>query len=92
VEFIGAETLDHRRKRLLYRSHHRGMLEMDYLLGAFCDQNMADLSDEQVDCLEALMEEADDVVCKWFLGQEPVPEAHHTDLFKMIRNFKNDSD
>ena len=41
--------LDARRKRLLFRSWHRGMREMDYVLGKFANHAIADPGDDRDD-------------------------------------------
>ena len=41
---ISSDGLDERRKRLLFRSWHRGIREMDLVYGRFADAHIADLS------------------------------------------------
>jgi len=50
---------DIRRKRLSFRSWHRGTRESDLLLGRFADSHLAGLDDDQLDRYEALLECAD---------------------------------
>ena len=47
------------RKRLLYRCQHCGMKENDVLLGRFVQRHIADLSEAQLDLLDALLEAGD---------------------------------
>ena len=47
------------RKRLLYRSWHRGTREMDLLLGRFAECNLPTFSARQVELYEALLEYGD---------------------------------
>ena len=47
--------MDPRRKRLLYRCQHCGMKENDILLGRFAGAHIGDLSEQQMDQLEALL-------------------------------------
>ena len=42
---ISSEKLDARRRRLLFRSWHRGIREMDLVLGRFANAQIAALSD-----------------------------------------------
>ena len=46
--------LNNRRKRLKFRSWHRGMREMDLLIGRFADRNLDVFSERQLDLLETL--------------------------------------
>ena len=64
-----------RRKRLLFRSRHRGTKEMDILLGGFAEANLARFSAEELDQFERLLEVADDDLYGWVMGRQPVPEA-----------------
>src|SRR5438874_2155068 len=47
------ETLDTRRKRLLFRSWHRGTKEADLLLGSFAERHLASFTEAQLETYEA---------------------------------------
>ena len=66
--------IDPRRKRILFRCWHRGIREMDLVLGAFADAEIATLSDAELDELERIMAEEDNDLVKWVTGEKPVPE------------------
>ena len=55
------EPSDKLRKRVLFRSHHTGMQENDLLMGAFAEQILATMSDEDVAWFESLMMDNNDV-------------------------------
>ena len=57
--------LDERRRRLLYRSWHRGTREMDLIMGRFADAVISELSEAEVDALEALSEFPDPDLYAW---------------------------
>lgn len=63
-----------RRKRLLFRSRHRGTREMDILLGGFAEANLGRFSNAELDQLEGLLNEADDDLYAWALGRVPIPD------------------
>ena len=72
---MSSETLEIRHKRIRMRAWHRGMKEMDFILGQFTDARLADLSVAQLDTLEAMMEENDQDLYKWVSGQSaPLPQ------------------
>lgn len=77
--------MDTRRKRLLYVSQHRGMKETDLLLGGFAARRIADLTDQQLDRFEALLEEADNDLMDWITGKKPTPAAHDHDVMALIK-------
>ena len=73
-----------RRRRLRYRAWHRGTREMDLMLGPFADAHVEALEGEELDRLEALMDEEDTDLLKWVMGQEPVPADADGDLLATI--------
>ena len=82
------ETVIVRRKRLRYQSRYRGRLEGDLLFGGFAERHLASLSDTQLDRYEALLEESDQDVFAWISGQQPVPERHDHDVFRLLQDFR----
>lgn len=82
--------LDVRRRRLLFRCWHRGIREMDLLLGRFADERIAALSDAEVDALESLIEAPDPELFGWITGQRPVPANYDVQILQDIRDFHRD--
>jgi len=82
------ETEHIRRKRLRFRSWHRGTRELDLLLGRFADRHMASLTSQQLDRYEALIDEPDPDIYSWISGRESPPTAHDNDVLKLIQNMK----
>ena len=76
-----SEGLDPRRRKILFRCWHRGMREVDLLLGQFADARIDELSDDELDQLEQFMEAHDVDIFSWFAGSKPVdPEYDAADL------------
>jgi antitoxin CptB len=86
-----SSDLDPRRKRLLFRCWHRGTREMDMILGPFADAAIADLSDAELDELEALIEIPDPDLYAAFSGGAPWPEGQADGLFRRIKGFLDTS-
>lgn len=82
----GFENMDPRRKKMRLRSWRRGMKEMDLIMGTFADDNIAGLSEAELDEFEALGDEPDQKVYSWITGAEKVPEKYDTPLFVRIQN------
>ncbi|HZS85022.1 MAG TPA: succinate dehydrogenase assembly factor 2 [Stellaceae bacterium] len=83
-----AGTLDVRRKRLLFRSWHRGMKETDLLLGSFAEEHLGAFSQDQLDRYEALLENDDARLWGWITGRAtPPPEQDH-DVMRLLRDFR----
>ena len=79
--------LDTRRRQILYRSWHRGMREMDLIMGRFSDAHIAELTDAELDEYERLMELRDQEVLSWIDGTGVVPPDYDTALFRRLRDF-----
>lgn len=81
---ISSEGLDPRRRRLLFRSWHRGIREMDIVYGRFADIQIAALSDAELDVYEQLLELPDQQVFEWISGAQPLPNDYDTAVFRRI--------
>ena len=80
--------LDDRRKRLLFRSWHRGTREMDLILGRFADAEIADLSDDELAEFERLLEVPDpDLYAALTSTRPPMPDIAGR-LFDRIKSFR----
>ena len=79
-----SDGLDARRRKLLFRSWHRGIREMDLILGGFADRAIAALTDAELHQYEHLLEVQDADLLAWITGASPVPAAFDTQLLKKI--------
>ena len=68
-----SDGLDARRRRMLFRSWHRGIKEMDLIMGRFSDAHIVELSGRELDDYEKLMELRDQEILSWIDGTVPVP-------------------
>jgi len=76
-----------RRRRLRFRAWHRGIREMDLLLGRFADAAVETLDDEDLACFEELLEVPDHDVFAWLTGQAQLPVSRDTPLFHKLKRF-----
>ena len=74
---------DSRRKRALYRAHHRGTKEMDLILGRFADAEVSGFSEDEIAAFEVLLALPDPEIDRMVKGAEPPPDL--TLLFDAIR-------
>jgi antitoxin CptB len=77
-----------RRRRIRFRAWHRGIREMDLLMGGFADAALAGLSDVDLDQFEHLLDLPDPQVFAWLTGMEDVPAEEDTALLKKLRAFR----
>lgn len=83
------EKMDLLRKRLLYQSHHRGMKEMDLILGGFFQHFFHTLNEEELLHFEELLAFPDQDLYSWFFEEATVPDNVPRTLIKMINNYIN---
>jgi antitoxin CptB len=84
---ISSNGLDARRRRLLFRSWHRGIREMDFVLGRFADARLGALSDAELDEYETWLEIPDQQMFAWVNGADRPPDELDTALFHKLLNF-----
>ena len=82
------DPLSTRRKRLLFRSRHRGSREMDLLLGRFAERHLPTFSERQLDLFEELLGVSDPDLYAWLAGRTAPPPALKHDVMKLFLNFK----
>jgi len=83
-----SEGLDTRRRKLLFRSWHRGMREMDLILGSFADAEIERLSEDELDQFERLMEINDTELLPWITGQTPIPTGIDLPLLERVLEWR----
>jgi antitoxin CptB len=83
-----SEGLDARRRKLLFRSWHRGMREMDLILGSFADACIDTLTEAELDQYERLLDISDTVLLPWATGTEPIPTGIEHEILRKIVAFR----
>lgn len=79
--------LDPRRKRILFRAWHRGIREMDLIMGRYVESVIANLHEDELAILETLIEIDDHDLFAWINGDRQVPPEHDTTIFRAMRAF-----
>lgn len=84
---ISSEGLDLRLRKLKFRLWHRGIREMDLVMGGFADAELMNLSDAELAEVESWLDVPDQQMFAWVNGSEtPSPELD-TPLFRKLRTF-----
>jgi antitoxin CptB len=81
------DGMEPRRKKLLFRSWHRGMREMDLIMGRFAEERLDGMSDAELDVFELLIEAPDRDLLAWITGREPTPANYDTAVFLALKAF-----
>ncbi|HUF56677.1 MAG TPA: succinate dehydrogenase assembly factor 2 [Thermohalobaculum sp.] len=80
------ETPDVELRRLRLRSWRRGMREMDLILGAFADAELAPMPAAGREAYRAFLDENDQALYAWVTAAEAAP-ARHRAMVARIRAF-----
>ena len=70
---MSIETINNKRKRLIFRSWHRGMKEMDQIMGSFANDYVPNYSPEQLDLFEQVLQNSDPDLYDWIFRRVDVP-------------------
>ena len=80
-----SDGLDLRRRKILFRAWHRGMREVDLILGRFAEANIEQLSEPELTEFENLMNVPDDQLLTWLTGERDIPPGQDGDLLRRLR-------
>ncbi len=78
------QQLDAERRKLYFRSSHRGIKEMDIIFTKFADAVLADLPDEDLADYQRILELADDKLFSWTTGRDTVPDELRSPLLDRL--------
>ena len=76
------------RKKIIYRSMHRGTKEMDLLLGNFVKKYVNEFSIAELNDLEKLLFTEDEIIYKWYIEKNSKKLIPKTKVSIMLKNFK----
>lgn len=83
------ESIDVKRARLTYQARKRGILESDLLLSRFAKKHLHNLSMEQLDEFDSLLDEADWDIYYWASGNyevTPLPDKwKNSEILKLLQ-------
>lgn len=77
--------LDQLRRKLKFRASHRGIKEMDLILGHFAEHAVDSMDPTELAEFGALLELQDRDLMQWFTGEVETPAEQRTDLFLKIK-------
>lgn len=82
-----SESVEIRRKRLVYQAQHRGFKEADLLIGGFTAAAIGDLTPGELDELETLLRLPDHDLMGWALSDAAPPPEIDGPVFRRLRAF-----
>ncbi|MGI8526016.1 MAG: succinate dehydrogenase assembly factor 2 [Pseudolabrys sp.] len=85
-----SEGLDERRRRLLFRSWHTGIREVDLIMGPFADARLASLNDADLGLFENLLSVPSPELMSWVMREAEPPAGFDISLLTRLRAFHLD--
>jgi antitoxin CptB len=76
------------RRKLVFRSWHRGTREMDLLLGAFAEKHLPGFSSQELALYEELLKENDPDLYEWLTGKSPPPVHCQNKVMEKLQKFR----
>ena len=76
------------KKKILYRSTHRGTKEMDLLLGKFVKKYIYKLNNKDLIDLMELLKVEDDIIQKWYFENRSENSILDSKVSSLLKNFK----
>ncbi|MFV0431286.1 MAG: succinate dehydrogenase assembly factor 2 [Alphaproteobacteria bacterium] len=84
------ENLSDRQKKLRWHAWHRGMRELDILIGTAIDKHLEYISDDEMDMLEAFLEVDDADVWHWITEKKPIDPQYDNVIWQWIKDERGD--
>jgi antitoxin CptB len=76
------------RKRLLWRANHRGIKEMDMVIGGFAVSRLGGMTSEELAAFEIILDIPDQELLAWLTNQETVPPHQASPLLTEILAYR----
>lgn len=75
------------RKRLIFRSWHRGTREIDLMLGRFAEAHVPEFDAEQLALYDRFLTNSDPDIYSWLSRQEPLPPSEDNAVVRLLLAF-----
>ena len=76
------------KKKIIYRSEHRGNKEMDILLGTFVKKYINQFNDSELNDLEKLLMVEDEILSEWYFKNKLQNKIPNSNISILLKNFK----
>lgn len=84
---VAEDNISIMRKRLIFRSWHRGTREIDLLLGRFAEETLPHMDEATLNLYDRFLNNSDPDIYNWITGQEPVPPAEDNAAVQALLDF-----
>ena len=77
------------RKKLLFRSSHRGTKEMDIILGTYAKEKLPNMDDKELIKFQEFLNLSDPDLYKWIMSEDTSYSEDHKEIIEDIISSKN---
>ncbi|MFO1035044.1 MAG: succinate dehydrogenase assembly factor 2 [Hyphomicrobiales bacterium] len=84
----GTDSLETRRKRLLWRATRRGIKEMDIIVGGYAEAHLAAMTAAEMDAFEQVLDIPDQELLAYATNQQKIPETQATPMLLAVLAFR----
>lgn len=86
-ESVEKDNISITRKRLIFRSWHRGTREIDLLLGRFAEAHVPEMDEKTLAAYDRFLNNSDPDIYNWISRAEPVPPAEDSAAVQLLLAF-----
>jgi antitoxin CptB len=76
------------RRRLLFQSRHRGVKELDLILGPFAERHLPAFGAGELKDFAVLLAEPDPDIYDWLVGRVPLPARLQNPVTSLLLSFR----
>ena len=79
-----SDPIEAKRKRLIFRSWHRGTKEMDLIMGSFADEHVPNFNETELEQYDQVLFENDPDLYNWISGRETKPVEKENPILDLL--------
>lgn len=87
TETTPTSSIEHRRKRALWRANHRGTKELDWLIGRFAEDRVPAMTALDMDVFERFLAVPDPELHAWIMKPRMPTGSEFADLVHAVRTY-----
>ena len=80
-------TIEHRRRRALYRATHRGTKELDWLVGRYAEARLPAMNDREMDLFEQFLAVPDPELHAWIMTPQTLDGSAFSEVIHALRAY-----
>ena len=82
-----SDTIEHRRRRALYRATHRGTKELDWLVGRYAEARLPAMTDAEMDLFEQFLAVPDPELHAWIMTPQTLDASAFSEVIHALRAY-----